>query len=443
MTNYNIHQYTDSNLAQYGYLIRSGAEAAVIDPPRDIGPILEILHRDGLTLKAIVETHPHADFVSGHLELHAQTGALIHVSRLLGAEYDHAGFDNGDTLSVGHVALEALNTPGHSPDSISILLRDEQGAEQALFSGDTLFVGDVGRPDLREKAGNIQAKREELAGMMFDTVQTILKKLPDHVVVYPAHGAGTLCGRTLRDAPSTTIGEEKTSNPAFRDMTRDAFIAMLTQGQPFIPQYFPFDVSVNRRGAPALRESLESIPRVDSIPEEILVIDTRGADQFNKGHIRGALHIAESGLRFETWVGTIVAPDEPFIVIAQDEEVLKRVLSRIAKIGYEQNIRGAHAGDIGKEQTHELDLQELLKNAAHYTIIDVRQPYETESNPVFAHAINIPLDTLRASVSSIPADKPVAVHCAGGYRSMIAESILSSQLSVPVYDIGEHVRSIS
>ena len=442
MTDYTTHQFFDRYLSQYGYLIISNGQAAVIDPPRDVQPILEALKSEDATLKHIIETHPPADFVSGHLELHMLTGASIHVSKLLGADYAHEAFDTGDCIPLGSVTLESINTPGHSPDSISILLRDNEEKEQALFSGDTLFVGDVGRPDLREKAGNMQAKREELAGMMYDTVQNILRKLPDDVVVYPAHGAGSLCGKALRDAPSTTIGEEKSSNPAFQEMSKEAFVTMLTEGQPFIPQYFPFEVGVNKAGAPGLSESISSLKRITEIPENTLVLDTRSAESFNEGHTEKALHIAENGMRFETWLGTIIAPDEQFVVVIQDNESVDRVLKRIASIGYERNIVGVYVGNVGETQSHALDIDALKAAPADYTIIDVRQSYEHEGNPLFAHAINIPLNELRDRVSDIPQDKPIAVHCAGGYRSAVAQSIIAAKANVPVLDIGEHIKTI-
>ena len=442
MSHYTVHQFFDKHLSQYGYLIVSKGEAAVVDPPRNVQSILDVLKEQNATLTHIIETHPHADFVSGHLELHARTGATIHVSKLLGADYAHQTFDTGDSISLGSITLDSINTPGHSPDSISILLRDPEGIEQVLFSGDTLFVGDVGRPDLREKAGNMQAKREELAGMMYDTVHNILQKLPDHIVVYPAHGAGSLCGKALRDAPSTTIGEEKASNPAFQEMTKDAFISMLTEGQPFIPQYFPFEVGINKEGAPGLTESISSLKHITEIPNNTLVLDTRSAESFNAGHIEKALHIAENGMRFETWLGTIIAPDEQFVVVIQDEESADRVLKRIASIGYERNIVGIYIGDIGEMQSHPLDIDALKAAPTDYTIIDVRQSYEHEENPLFAHAMNIPLNELRERVGEIPQEKPIAVHCAGGYRSGVAQSIIAAQSQIPVLDIGEHIRTI-
>lgn len=441
--NHTIHQFTDRNLAQYGYLIQSGTDAAVIDPARDIRPILSMLEENGLTLKAIIETHPHADFVSGHLELHTLTGAPIYISTLLCAAYDHVGFDDGDSIALGSVTLHALNTPGHSPDSISILVRDADGTEQALFSGDTLFVGDVGRPDLREKAGNIQAKREELAGMMYDTVQNVLKPLPDSVIVYPAHGAGTLCGKALRDAPSTTIGDERATNPAFQNMSKEEFVTMLTDGQPMIPQYFGYDVALNRNGAPDMAQSLSRIQTVTDSSGSTLVIDTRDAAQYNAGHLHGALHIAENGLKFETWLGTIIPPDERFTLVVHDEAARMRVLERVAKIGYELNIDGVIVGNTGTETAHTVDMKTFLEHATDYTIVDVRQSYESEQNPIFSHALNIPLNELRDRAREIPVDKPIAVHCAGGYRSMVAESIITATLGVPVFDIGEDVRRLS
>jgi len=442
MSPHSIHQFFDKHLSQYGYLIISNGEAAVIDPPRDVQPMLDVLQEQNVTLKNIIETHPHADFVSGHLELHILTGATIHVSKLLGADYEHKSFDTGDGIILGAITLESINTPGHSPDSISILLRNAEGKQEALFSGDTLFVGDVGRPDLRETAGNMQAKREELAGMMYETVHTILQKLPDDTVVYPAHGAGSLCGKALRDAPSTTIGEEKSSNPAFQEMSKEAFVSMLTEGQPFIPQYFPFEVGINKAGATGLQESLASLKQITEIPNGVLVLDTRSSKSYNAGHIDKALHIAENGMRFETWLGTIIAPDEQFVVVIQDEESMNRVLKRIASIGYEQNILGVYMGNVGKKQSHPLDIEALKASPKDYTIVDVRQSYEHEDNPLFAHAMNIPLNELRERVAEIPQGKPIAVHCAGGYRSAVAQSIISAQSEMTVVDIGEHIRTI-
>lgn len=442
MPTFTVHQYFDQYLAQYGYLIQSGKDAAVVDPARNVEPILDQLQREGLTLKAIIETHPHADFVSGHLELHQVTGAPIRISKLLGASYEHQTFDTGDRIPLGHITLEALNTPGHSPDSISILVRDEQNIPQVLFSGDTLFVGDVGRADLREKVGNIQAKREELAGMMYNTVQQILKPLPDHVQVYPAHGAGSLCGKALGTAPSTTIGAERINNPAFAEQTKAEFIRILTQGQPMIPMYFGFDVDTNRRGAPSMRQSLATLPTLEKPPADLLVVDTRSVTAYNRGHVAGALHIAESGQRFETWLGTIVKPQEPFVVIVEDESRRIPVLERIASIGYEGQVQGVLVGTSGPTQSHPLNLTDLRNNAANYTVLDVRQAYEFESDPLFSHAINIPLSELRERIAELPVNRPIAIHCAGGYRSMVAESLVSPKVSVPVYDIGEDVLSL-
>jgi len=254
-----IEQFYDDNLAHASYVIISNGDAAVIDPARDPYPYLDFISKNEAQLKAIIETHPHADFVSSHLELHKKTNADIYVGKLVGVFYPHKGVEDGDEIILGSIRLKFILTPGHSPDSISIIVYNKDNKPYALLSGDTLFVGDVGRPDLRESAGNISKKREELAGAMFDTVQTKLKTLNDDILVYPAHGAGSLCGKALSDARFSTIGREKTQNYAFQISDKTEFINSLLQDQPFIPAYFGYDVELNRIGAPDFYESINAI----------------------------------------------------------------------------------------------------------------------------------------------------------------------------------------
>lgn len=297
-----IHQTNDKGLAHYGYAILDETDKKVIliDPARNPEDYLDFAAGHGATITNVIETHPHADFVSCHAEIARETGATIHVSKLLGAMYDHKGFDEGDVLTFSEFTLEAMNTPGHSPDSITILMR-VNGEPHAAFTGDTLFIGDVGRPDLREAAGNITAKRADLAKAMFHSTRQKLMLLPDHVLVYPAHGSGSLCGKALSDANVSTIGNEKLMNPALKSMTESEFVEYLTADQPFIPKYFPYDVDLNRRGAP----DYVILQEEGSTGGNTILVDARPSASYVKGHLPGAINIQDGG-KFETWLGSIV-----------------------------------------------------------------------------------------------------------------------------------------
>lgn len=434
-----IQQFEDKGLAHFGYAILSevSKEVLVIDPARDPRPYYDFAAAHQAKIVAIVETHPHADFVSSHFEIAQATGAPIYVSKLLGAEYPHKTFDDGDTLSIGELTFKAMNTPGHSPDSICILL-EEKGQEVALFTGDTLFIGDVGRPDLREKAGNITAKREELARMMYQSTRDKIMKLADNVLVYPAHGSGSLCGKALSDASYSTIGAEKISNYALQPMTEEAFVKVLLEDQPFIPKYFPYDVGVNKRGAEAFLQSVEAAKRLDSIreiPADALLIDARPEDLFKQGHLPGAINLQNGG-KFETWLGSIVGPEEHFYLIALNDTELEELITKTAKIGYEKLIAGALAvTNAGKESTPRTDVDDFSKRMSDYTIVDIRNSSEAK-NILFANAINIPLPELRERAKELPTHKPIMVHCAGGYRSAAGSSIIEGILpKVAVYDL--------
>ena len=279
-----IKQFEDKNLSQYGYAILSQGEMAVIDPARDPQPYYDFAKKNNAKITAVIETHPHADFISSHLEIHESTGAPIYVSKLLAADYSHIAFDDGNTVKIGNILLRSLNTPGHSPDSICILAMDENGKQIAVFTGDTLFIGDCGRPDLREKAGAIQAARADLARQMYYSLRDKLMTLSNDVWVYPAHGAGSLCGKSLSDQNRSTIGAEKISNWSLQAMSEANFVKALLEDQPFIPKYFPFDVSLNKRGASNFQESIAKVKiskPVDSralaneLRADALIIDAR------------------------------------------------------------------------------------------------------------------------------------------------------------------------
>lgn len=440
----NIQQFYDEGLAHASYAILSDGKVALVDPGRNPQSYSDFAQANHAKIVAVIETHPHADFVSSHLEFHKNEDATIYVSKLVGAEYPHTSFDEGDSFSLGKVTLHALHTPGHSPDSISILLKDENGKDHALFSGDTLFIGDVGRPDLREKAGNLTAQREELAKMMYHSVQNKLKPLADDVLVFPAHGAGSLCGKNLSDARQSTIGEQRATNWAFNDLDEKTFVDSLLQGQPYIPKYFSYDVDMNKKGAPAYQRSVSQVsiwPEGSTLPADALVIDTRKQDAFAKGHIPGAINIMNGG-KFETWLGSIVGPEEQFFLVADTAAELEILITKTAKIGYEQLIKGAAVNPAGMtEKATSFDMDSFKVNKEHFTIVDIRSRDEHATAPIFKEAINIPLQELRERAKEIPTGKPVVVHCAGGYRSAAGSSIVAGLVhDVEIFDMSEAIK---
>jgi glyoxylase-like metal-dependent hydrolase (beta-lactamase superfamily II)/rhodanese-related sulfurtransferase len=446
-----IKQFEDKNLAHYSYAILSKGEVALVDPARDPQPYYDFAEKHNAKITAVIETHPHADFVSSHLEIHKTTGAIIYVSKLLGAEYEHHTFDEGDAIVLGNVTLKSLHTPGHSPDSICIVAVDEDGKPKAVFTGDTLFIGDCGRPDLREQAGAIKAKREELAKQMFHSLRQKLMTLPDDVLVYPAHGAGSLCGKGLSDQNSSTIGAEKISNWCLKKTDEATFVNELLAGQPFIPKYFPFDVGVNKKGAPGFSTSISAVQKrepvtckscANSLDPSILVIDTRSQEQFKKSHLKGAFNLMND-TKFETWLGSIVSPEEKFYLVAENELVLNQLVERIAKIGYEKQIVLGFVGEYGNETMNSFDPAELKNNENDFTIVDVRNLSEVKEGKIFANSIPIPLHELRERIDEVPLDKPILVHCAAGYRSAAGSSIIASVLGerCTVNDLGEAVKS--
>ena len=415
----------------------------VVDPARDPQPYYDFAALNKASIVGIIETHPHADFISSHLEMHQTTGAVIYASRLLGALYTHQCFDDGDVIELNGIRLIAMNTPGHSPDSVCILVEDENGNETALFSGDTLFVGDVGRPDLRENAGNLTAKREELARQMYRSTREKIMVLPHNVAVYPAHGPGSLCGKAMGPDLESTIGRELRENYALQLMDELIFVKTLIQDQPFIPKYFGYDVDINKRGAPPFKASIDAVPRIDRnapLENNVVIIDTRPGNDFKTRHLKGSVNL-QNGEKFETWLGSIIVPGERFYLIAATETDLNEMIKKTAKIGYEQFIKAALLlPDQATEKSPLLDLDDLKTHYEKYTIIDVRNPGETAHGLIFGNAINIPLPGLRERIKEIPAGKPIVVHCAAGYRSAIAASIIAGNIkTVPVYDLGEAI----
>lgn len=437
-----IKQFEYSPLAHYSYAIVSDGQMAIIDPERDPIQYYKFAHEHRAKIVAVFETHPHADFVSSHLQIHEETGATIYNSKKLGAEYPHQSFDEGSTLILGTVMLSAINTPGHSPDSITIMAKSEN--KTALFTGDTLFIGDVGRPDLREKAGKMKAKRQELAEMMYDTIQNKFKDLPDDALVYPAHGAGSLCGKNLSSDKSSTLGNERMGNWAFKKQSKEEFVNYLLDSQPFIPSYFGFNVDINKAGAKNVRKSNAKVAFKFNSSEKGLLVDTRNETDFKNGHLPGSINIQANSPsdKFETWLGSIVEPNEIFHIVIDNPYDLEAILDRVSKIGYESQLNSVLTVDNNAlVKSSALDLSDFKKNPSSYTIVDIRNQSEINEGTFFEDALAHPLNELRKTYKEIPLDKPIVVHCAGGYRSAAGSSLLQKLLEgATVLDLGDNVK---
>lgn len=444
-----IKQFEDKNLSHFSYAVISDCEKKMmlIDPARNVHPYLEYAKEMDVQIAGVIETHPHADFVSSHLELHQLTGSTIYTSRLVDALYPHQTFDDGQFIQIGKIKLSAINTPGHSPDSISILLEHE-GKQKAVFTGDTLFIGDCGRPDLREGAGKIQSTRLELAKQMYHSLHEKLMVLNNDVMVYPAHGAGTLCGKNLSKESSSTIGKEKQTNWSLQKAAEEEFVKNLLSDQPFVPLYFPYDVELNRKGAAPLQESLAKIKikekdnQTPDIDTTMWMVDVRKEDAFKEGHLPHSINLMEDG-KFETWLGSMIQPAEKFYLAGESKEQLQRMMIRVAAIGYETAIAGAFVVTGGDEKEAAIDLNNFKTHENEYTIVDVRNASEVKQGKIFPGSLSIPLAELRSKWNHIPTNKPIVVHCAGGYRSAAASSLLHSTLNgnIPVLDLGENIKT--
>ena len=438
--NYMIEQFEDKGLAHYSYAVVAGKKMIVIDPQRDPQAYYDFAKKNNVVIVGIIETHPHADFVSAHLEMQKKLNVPIYASSLTKPKYAATAFDDGNIIPLTlQVGLRSMYTPGHAPDHVSAVLVDS-GRDIALFSGDSLLIGDVGRPDLRDFSKDVQAQRERLAEMMYETVHQKFAKLADSVTVYPAHGAGSLCGKSIRKAASSTIGYEKQHNYAFEKRTKEQFVSLLLADQPFIPKYFPFDVKLNMQGAPELKNSLSRIKHLTKNHQpkpQDLVIDTRLAANFKASHLPNAINI-QGGGSFETWLGTLVAPDTEFYIIGGDQPSLDIVIKKSAGIGYEARIKGAFIYDATNgTKSDPFDAGKFNASDDSYTILDVRTDKEAKQKPAFENSVNIPLQDLSDRLSEIPTDKPILVHCASGYRSATASSILQKNLpKATVYDLG-------
>jgi hydroxyacylglutathione hydrolase len=420
-------------LAHASYMLGSEGEAVVVDPQRDVEIYLQAAEKHGLKIAHIFETHLHADFISGHIELAARTGATIHISAKAEATYPHAAMQDGTQVKVGKVQITALETPGHTPEGVCLVIIDQEKSAKpwAVLTGDTLFIGDVGRPDLSKTH-----TPQQLAGMMYDSLHNKLLTLSDDVLVYPAHGAGSLCGRNMRAERSSTIGTERLTNYALQIKTRDEFIRQLTENLPSRPEYFLQDAQINRAGAPALADLAELPPisaqQLKSLLEhEVFVLDVRPNADFATAHVPGSINIALSG-QFASWAGTILGLGARPVLIADTPEQLAEARLRLARVGIEDP-RGFLQGGIAAwkqagfvlaqlPQLSPQDLHQQLKGN-HLQVLDVRREGEWQAGHI-ENAVWFPLDNFKVSVPEIDPAAPLAVHCQGGYRSMIACSLL-------------------
>jgi glyoxylase-like metal-dependent hydrolase (beta-lactamase superfamily II)/rhodanese-related sulfurtransferase len=423
-------------LAHASYMIGSEGVAAVIDPQRDVDLYLEAAARKGWKIEYIIETHVHADFVSGHRELAERTGAQIYLGAGSGAEFPHVAVKDGDSLQFGHCSLRFLQTPGHTLESICILMHDKTQPDRpaSLFTGDTLFVGDVGRPDLSPTH-----TPQQLAAIMYRSIHEKILTLPDDTEILPAHGAGSLCGRQMSSESFSTIGKQRASNYALLAPTPEEFVRLLTDNLPARPEYFAREVDVNRRGAAPISE-LPSLAELSAAEvrelqkEGAILVDTRPAMQFAVGHVPGSIHIALTG-QYASWAARILGLDARLIIVGEDVEHVRESQMRLARVGVE-NIAGYLAGGVAGwieggidldyiPQITVRDLVELRESEGdHIAVLDVRELGEIENSGAIEKSQRIPLGSLQSRLAEVDREKLVVVHCKGGYRSSIATSIL-------------------
>jgi glyoxylase-like metal-dependent hydrolase (beta-lactamase superfamily II) len=440
-----IQQYYLACLSHASYMItdEKTKTAAVVDPQRDIGQYLADAAAGGFTIRHVFLTHFHADFIAGHIELRDRAGATIHLGRRAQAEFEFVPMKDGDAVEFGDVKLEVMETPGHTPEGISILVYDLANTPAqplAVLTGDTLFIGDVGRPDLLASIG---VTSDELADMLYDSITTKLVKLPDATLVYPAHGAGSMCGKSLSKETVSTIGEQKKFNYALQPMSREAFKAIVTADQPEAPDYFVHDAVLNRKERASLDEAMKITLKKLSLDDVLAmqaagkqILDVRGGIDFEGGHLRGSLNIALDG-KYATWAGSMLTHDKPIVVIAEEGGEQEAVM-RLGRIGFD-HVAGFLAGGMRAleqrgdlvEQTERITAPALAEWLAGTrsgvggkpVVLDIRSEAEHAGGHV-AGSLNIPLPQLEDRVGELPSDQPVVVHCEGGYRSAIGVSLL-------------------
>jgi len=450
-----IKQIYTGCLAQGAYYIESEGEAAIVDPLRESQPYLDKARKEGAAIKYIFETHFHADFVSGHVDLAAKTGARIVYGPGAKTEYDIHEAQDGEVFELGKVKIKVLHTPGHTLESATYLLMDEAGKEHAIFSGDTLFIGDVGRPDLAQKGILTQ---EDLAGYLYDSLRSKIMTLPDEIIVYPAHGAGSACGKNMSKETTDLLGNQKKTNYALRaDMSKAEFTKEVTDGLLPPPQYFAKNVAMNKSGAVGMEEVLAKgnvslnveVFEAMANHQGALVLDTRSPQDFAKGHIPNAIFIGIDG-SFAPWAGALIPDLQQSIIFVSYEGREEEVVTRLSRVGYDGTLGFLEDGmsawlDAGKETDNVKSISAsefaaiLDQDSQH--ILDVRKPSEFEAEHV-EDAQNFPLDYISEHMDKISKDETYYVYCAGGYRSMIATSILKSRGYHNLIDIAGGFKSI-
>lgn len=433
-----IQQLYTNCLSEAAYFIESGGEAAVIDPLRDIEEYVNLAKERNATIKYIFETHFHADFVSGHLDLAKATGAPIVYGPNTETNFPIHLAKDGETFTLGQVTLEVLHTPGHTLESTCYLLRDEAGKQHAVFTGDTLFVGDVGRPDL--SSGDLS--QEQLASMLYDSLQNKIAPIPDDVIVYPAHGPGSACGKNLGPSTFSTIGTEKQANYALKAQSREEFIKSVTTGLSAPPEYFPINARINKEGYESLDEVLAnalkplSVAEFRQLSKDAIILDTRHASIFTQGFVPGSISIGLEG-RYAEWGGSLLPFDQQILIVAEPGKERESAV-RLARVGFDKFSGFLDGGyeawvNAGEQIDMIIDVEadELMMDLPHdpnLVVMDVRGETEYADGHV-AGAVNIPLTTLKdpGSMANIQDTDNVYVHCAGGYRSVIAASLLKRQ----------------
>ncbi|WKV13891.1 MBL fold metallo-hydrolase [Marivirga harenae] len=453
-----IEQIYTGCLAQGAYYIESNGEAAIIDPLRESAPYIEKADKDGAKIKYIFETHFHADFVSGHVDLANKTGATIVYGPGAKTDFDMHEATDGELFQIGDIKIKVLHTPGHTLESSTFLLIDKEGKEKAIFSGDTLFIGDVGRPDLAQKAGKIT--QDDLAGMLFDSLRNKIMTLPDDVVVYPAHGAGSACGKNMSKETTDLLGNQKQTNYALRaDMTKQEFIAEVTDGLLPPPQYFAQNVAMNKAAdTSGLDKILEKgnvgldVETFEAMAnhEGALVLDTRHQNEFVKEHIPNSIFIGIDG-SFAPWVGALIPDLQQPIVFIAEEGREEEIVTRLSRVGYD-NTLGYLKGGVNAWRSAGKDTDSVKSipatefaselKSSDLTVLDVRKPSEFQSEHV-EDAQNFPLDYINDNFDELDKDQTYHVHCAGGYRSVIAASIMKSRGVHNLVDIAGGFKAIS
>jgi hydroxyacylglutathione hydrolase len=427
-----IEQLYTNCLAEAAYYIESDGEAAIIDPLRETEPYISMAEKRGAKIKYVFETHFHADFVSGHIDLARKVNAPIVYGPQAHTHYKVYNAHDGEIFSLGKIKIKVLHTPGHTPESSCFLLLDENGKENSVFTGDTLFVGDVGRPDLLDGV----MSREELAGMLYDSLNKKIKTLPDSVIVYPAHGPGSSCGKNIGKETFSTIGEQRRFNYALKEMSRETFIEKVTDGILPPPQYFFEDARINKEGYDPLEKIIQANTKALSFGEfktaisgGATILDTREADEFEKGFIPGSINIGLNG-QFAVWVGTLIDINKQLVLITDEGKEEETVL-RLARVGYEKVIgflNGSIAGWNGRLETVDSITADKLKDELKkgYDVLDVRKHGEWNVSHL-KDAQFLPLSEFPDNLTALDKNKPYIVHCGGGYRSMTAISIMKNK----------------